>query len=101
MARKPMPNTRGGRYVAPPHPNPSGTWTWAVLPWELEPGDRVVGMSATVTGRFSYSEGDLGSYAQRARYTYPLSDGGTLTYSGDSPAVSVIRQEGPHGAPSA
>lgn len=95
MARKPMPNTREGRYIEPARRLPSGQWVHRVLPWELKEGDRVIGMEATVTGRHRYSEGDRGSYAERARYTYPMSDGGTLTYGGDGPAVGVIREEGP------
>lgn len=91
MRRRELPNTREGRYIEPPHELPSGGWCWHVLPWELKPGDRVVGMTAVVLSGPRYSETDVGSYAERARYTYTLSDGGELTYSGDSPAVGVIR----------
>lgn len=89
-------SNREGRYIEPPRQLSDGRWSVSVLPWELEVGDQIVGMPSTrVASRYRYSETDIGSYDQRARYTYEMSDGGTMTYAGDSPAVHVIRDEPP------
>jgi hypothetical protein len=95
MARRAMPNTREGRYIEPARQLPSGEWVVHVLPWELQPGDRVIGMTATITTRAAYSEIGMGGYAERARHSYRLSDGKILAYSGDGPAVGVIRKNPP------
>lgn len=85
------------KYQAPPERCGADgeLWRWHVMPWALEPGDRILSTSLVIAGPAAYSEGDLGSSAERARYTYPLEGGRTITYTADSPCVSVIRSKGP------
>lgn len=85
------------KHQAPPERcGPDGSqWRWHVMPWELKAGDRILGTSMVVASGPSYSEGSIGSNAERAQYTYDLTDGRSITYVADAPCVSVIRSEGP------
>lgn len=87
------------KYQAPPE-RTGDVWRWHVMPWALEVGDRIVGTGMVIAGRPSYWESDLGSSAERAHYTYPLEGGASMTYTADSPCVSVIRTRGPIETPS-
>lgn len=98
-ARASLP--KHGKYLAPTTVNPDGSLSVSVLPWDLQVGDRIVGTQLVVSGRPSYSYGDIGSDAFRQKYTYPLdrrlrqagqSATTGITYTADSPAVHVIRQ---------
>jgi hypothetical protein len=68
-----------------------------VRPWDTKKGDRILGTSLVITGKHSYSEGDIGSNAERQLYTLPLFHTEkeietSITYNADS-WVFVIRPE--------
>lgn len=91
-----------GKYLAPRRINADGSLSLSVLPWDVQVGDRIVGTQLVVSGRPSYSYGDIGSEKFRQKYIYPVDRMGQLrfgqepttfiSYTADSPAVHVIRQ---------
>lgn len=67
-----------------------------VKPWETQEGDVILGTGLTITGRYSYSQGDIGSDKERQFYTLPLrtKDGieTDITYNGET-NLTVLRAE--------
>jgi len=63
-----------------------------IRPWDIKPGDRILGTSLVATGKINYSETDLGSDRERQRFHVVLTDGRSVPYCGDS-WLTVIREE--------
>jgi len=62
-----------------------------IRPWEVEPGDRILGTDLVVSG-FCYRRGpEIGSEVERQRYVVQTTDGREVPYVGDS-WVTVIRE---------
>lgn len=67
------------------------TPTEYVKPWEVEPGDAIVGMPGSCVESARYAgSGTIGSEAERQRYVVTLTDGRRIPYNADS-RVHVIR----------
>lgn len=64
-----------------------------VKPWELKPGDRILGTELVVAGPFRYMQTDIGSDMERQHYVYPLTNGAEIPYNGSGPGPQVIRAE--------
>lgn len=62
-----------------------------VKPWEVQPGDKVVGFPGRIVTSASYAgEVPYGGSAERQRYVVTLDDGKAIPYTGES-KVHVIR----------